>query len=140
MNGPTPPPVNLLPGQQPTREQIAAIQDHMRKDAERLGLSMEEYVQKLREAHAAQQAAQQQGGHVHGPNCNHEHDHEHQHGPPPGHQAVQPGPPKPEAMAVAAFLKGQDLKMRTCLFQEKRKDMFRGMLYDPSCQQTSLTT
>jgi translocation protein SEC62 len=125
MNGPTPPPIQLLPGQQPTREQIAAIQEHMRKDAERLGMSMEQYVQKLREAHAQQQA-QQQGGHQHGPNCNHDHDHDHDHGPQQGHQPVMPGPPKPEALALAAFLKNQDLKMRTCIFQEKRKDMFKG--------------
>jgi translocation protein SEC62 len=97
----------------------------MRKDAERLGMSMEQYVQKLREAHAQQQA-QQQGGHQHGPNCNHDHDHDHDHGPQQGHQPVMPGPPKPEALALAAFLKNQDLKMRTCIFQEKRKDMFKG--------------
>jgi translocation protein SEC62 len=129
MNGPTPPPIQILPGQQPTREQIAAIQEHMRKDAGRLGLSMDQYVQKLREAHEQQQRAQQ-GGHQHGPNCNHDHDHDHghQHGPPPGAQPVQPGPPKPEALAVAKFLKTQDLKLRTCIFQGQRKDMFRGGL------------
>jgi translocation protein SEC62 len=27
---------------------------------------------------------------------------------------------------VAGFLRSQQLKPRTCIFQEKRKDMFRG--------------
>ncbi|GAM84674.1 hypothetical protein ANO11243_026730 [Dothideomycetidae sp. 11243] len=35
------------------------------------------------------------------------------------------GPPKPEALAVANFLKSQDLKPRTCLLNNDRKDMFR---------------
>jgi translocation protein SEC62 len=95
MNGPTPPPVNLVPGQQPTRAQIEAIQEHMRMDAERMGITMDQYIAKLKEAHAQQVEAQQrqqqaqQGGHQHGPNCNHDHDHEHQHGPPAQHQPVQ---------------------------------------------------
>jgi translocation protein SEC62 len=132
MNGPTPPPVNLVPGQQPTRAQVEAIQEHMRQDAQRMGLNMDQYIAKLKEAHQQQLAAQQrqqaaqQGGHQHGPDCNHDHDHEHQHAPPQQHQPVQPGPPKPEALALAAFLKNQNLKLRTCIFQEKRKDMFRG--------------
>lgn len=41
-------------------------------------------------------------------------------------QPITPGPPKPEAIAVANFLQSQDLKVRTCVFQEKRKDMFKG--------------
>jgi translocation protein SEC62 len=128
MDGPLPPPIQLVPGQPPTQAQIQAIQAHMQRDAQRLGLTMEEYVGKLREAQAQHQA-QQQGGHQHGPNCNHDHD-GHSHGPPqqqPVPQAVQPGPPSPEALALAGWLKKQDLKVRTCLFQEKRKDMFRGV-------------
>jgi translocation protein SEC62 len=112
---PTPPPVNLVPGQQPTPEQIAAIQQHFREDAARMGISYEDYVERLKAAAAAQHQAQmqaqaqaqaqQQGG---------------------GQQPIQPGPPKPEALAVAQFLMGQDLKMRTCIFNGARKDMFRG--------------
>jgi len=34
-------------------------------------------------------------------------------------------PPKPEAIAVANFLKSQDLKARTCLFNNERKELFR---------------
>jgi len=40
-------------------------------------------------------------------------------------QPIQPGPPKPEAIAVANWLKSQDLKPRTVVHDEKRKDMFR---------------
>ena len=53
-------------------------------------------------------------------------------GPPPGQQ-VQHIPvngnveAKPEALAVAKFLRGQDLKTRTCIFNGARKDMFKGM-------------
>ena len=38
---------------------------------------------------------------------------------------VQPGPPKPEAIALAKFLQSQNLKTRTCIFQDQRKDMFK---------------
>jgi translocation protein SEC62 len=33
---------------------------------------------------------------------------------------------KPEALAVAKFLRSQDLKTRTCIFNGERKDMFKG--------------
>ena len=54
-------------------------------------------------------------------------------GPPPGQQ-VQHIPvnanveAKPEALAVAKFLRAQDLKTRTCIFNGERKDMFKGMV------------
>ncbi|KAF2668690.1 translocation protein [Microthyrium microscopicum] len=125
-DGPRPPPVQLTPGQQPTQEQIEAIQAHMHADAERMGLTFEAYIEKLKAMHQQQLEAQQQqqGQHVHGPNCNHDHSHDHEH-EGQTQQQVTPGPPKPEALALASFLKNQDLKMRTCIFQEKRKDMFR---------------
>jgi translocation protein SEC62 len=40
-------------------------------------------------------------------------------------QPIQPGPPKPEALAVANFLRNQDLKPRTCILNGQRKDMFK---------------
>jgi translocation protein SEC62 len=125
MDGPRPPPIDLQPGQVPTPAQIEQIQAHMRADAERMGISFEAYIEQLKAAHAAQVAAQQQaqGEHQHGPNCNHDHSHD---GQQMVQQEVQPGPPKPEAVAMANFLMGQDLKVRTCIFQENRKDMFRG--------------
>jgi translocation protein SEC62 len=42
-------------------------------------------------------------------------------------QPIAPGPPKPEALALAKFLRGQDLKPRTCILNGERKDMFRGV-------------
>lgn len=48
---------------------------------------------------------------------------------PPGtgqQQPITPGPPNPKALAVANFLKGQDLKPRTCILNGERKDMFKG--------------
>ncbi|KAH8804832.1 putative translocation protein sec62 [Xylogone sp. PMI_703] len=40
-------------------------------------------------------------------------------------QPITPGPPNPAAIAVANFLKNQDLKPRTCILNGQRKDMFR---------------
>jgi translocation protein SEC62 len=42
---------------------------------------------------------------------------------------------KPEALAVAKFLRAQNLKTRTCIFNGQRKDMFKGML---ACTTTSM--
>ena len=96
-----------------------------------MGLPYEEYVQRVRAAAQAQQEAmmkaqqaqaqaqaqgQQQGGGTE-------------------QQPIQPGPPKPEALAVANFLMAQELKMRTCIFNGQRKDMFRGM-FCPSTHPT----
>lgn len=42
---------------------------------------------------------------------------------------VQPGVvAKPEALAVAKFLRSQNLKTRTCIFEGQRKDMFKSTL------------
>jgi len=106
------------PGQKPTPEQIAAMQRQLAIDAEKNGMTVPEFIERLKaqamaQAQAQQQAqqqaaAQQQGG---------------QQGQP---QPIQPGPPKPEALAVANFLKSQDLKSRTCILNGQRKDMFKG--------------
>ena len=111
---PTPPPVQLVPNQQPTAEQIQQIQNHFRADAERMGISYEEYIERLKAQAAAQHQAQMEA------------QARQQNAQQSQQEPIQPGPPKPEAVAVANFLKAQDLKMRTCIFQEKRKDMFRG--------------
>jgi translocation protein SEC62 len=42
-------------------------------------------------------------------------------------QPITPGPPNPVAIAMANFLRGQDLKLRTCILNGDRKDMFRGV-------------
>jgi translocation protein SEC62 len=66
---------------------------------------------------------QQQGGQP-------PHQHAHQHGPQGAQpQPIVPGPPNPVAIALAKFLRSQDLKPRTCILDGNRKDMFKGILY-----------
>ncbi|KAK7548644.1 translocation protein SEC62 [Phyllosticta citricarpa] len=112
-------PPGFRPGQQPTPEQIAFMQRQLATEAQKHGMTVPQYVEQLKAQamrqhqqqmmqQQAQQQAQQQGGR-----------------PPQQGQPVQPGPPTPEALAVANFLRSQELKNRTCLFNEKRKDMFR---------------
>ncbi|TVY29491.1 Translocation protein [Lachnellula hyalina] len=111
-------------GQRPTPEQIAAMQRQIAIDAEKNGMTVQEFVKKLQaQAMAQQQAAQQQGAQQGG-----------QAQQPPqqqqqqqqqAQQPITPGPPKPEALAVAKFLRGQDLKTRTCILNGQRKDMFK---------------
>jgi translocation protein SEC62 len=104
------------PGQQPTPEQIQMMQRQLAAEAEKHGISVQEYVQRLKAQamaqHQAQMQAQMQAQ---------------QRAQQQQQQPIQPGPPKPEAIAVANFLKSQDLKPRTVIHDEKRKDMFRVM-------------
>jgi hypothetical protein len=112
-------------GQQPTPEQIRQIQMQLTAEAEKLGITVQEYVQRLREQAMAQQQAQMR--------AQQEAQQQQQQ-----QQPIQPGPPKPEAIAVANWLKTQELKPRTVVHDEKRKDMFRGELRD--AQRTYLQT
>lgn len=102
------------PGQQPTPEQIEAMQRQIAAEAEKHGLSVPEYIARVREQammqHQAQLRAQQQM----------------QQQQAQQQQPIQPGPPKPEALAVANWLKSQELKPRTVINDEKRKEMFKG--------------
>lgn len=100
------------PGQQPTPEQIQMMQRQLAAEAEKHGISVQEYVQRLKAQAMAQHQAQMQA--------------QQQAQQQQQQQPIQPGPPKPEAIAVANFLKSQDLKPRTVIHDEKRKDMFRG--------------
>ena len=101
-------PIPLGPnGERPTPEQIQQIQMQLAAEAQKHGISIQEYVQRLRQQAMAQQMQQQQMQQQQ-------------------QQPIQPGPPKPEALAVANWLKSQDLKPRTVVHDEKRKDMFRG--------------
>jgi len=123
MGGPPP----LQPGQQPSPEQIQAMQRQIAIEAQKHGMSVPQYVEQLKaqamRQHQAQQQMRQQG----------------QGGPPQQGGPQQPQqqqipinggqPPKPEALAVANFLRSQDLKTRTCIFQEKRKDLFKGKYF-----------
>lgn len=99
------------PGQQPSPEQIQAMQRQIAAEAEKMGISVPEYINRLKAQAMAQHQAQLRA------------QQEQQQGQ---QQPIQPGPPKPEAIAVANWLKSQDLKPRTVIHDEKRKDMFRG--------------
>ncbi|KAJ2893837.1 hypothetical protein MKZ38_008194 [Zalerion maritima] len=138
-------------GQAPSPETIQAMQRKIAEDAQKAGLSVPQYIQQLK-AQAMQQqqarmAAAQQGGggavppgamapggprpggapggpiaRPGGPQ---------RPGGPPGAKPITPGPPKPEALALAKFLRGQDLKPRTVILNGERKDMFRAYLSPP---------
>lgn len=113
------------PGQMPTREQIMAMQQQLARDAEKAGMTVPAFIEQLKKQAQEQQAKmqamqQQQGGH---PPHQHQHQHEQQGGQP---QPIVPGPPNPVAIALAKFLRGQDLKPRTCILNGDRKDMFKG--------------
>lgn len=116
-----------------TPEEFAKQQrEQLNADAAKQGMTPEQYVAQLRmRAIAAAQQQQRQGS------------------PQPGQQGQQPqggqqtqgqpgqttqhqvpvntgGPPDPKALAVANFLRSQDLKPRTCLLDGRRKDLFKG--------------
>ena len=130
-------------GQQPTPQQIAAMQQQMaaeaqkrgmtpqqfqqwqrqqlEADAKKAGLSFDQYINRLKQQafqnHQQQQLAQQQAA------AGQQGQGQQQ----PGQQVpINPGAPDPKALALAKWLKGQDLKPRTCILNGQRKDMFRG--------------
>jgi translocation protein SEC62 len=94
-----------LPGQQPTPAQIQAMQRQLAIDAEKNGMTVPQFIEFIKKKQQEAQMAQQQGG----------------------QQQLTPGPPNPAALALAKFLKSQDLKPRTCILNGVRKDMFKGM-------------
>lgn len=134
------------PGQQPTPQQMAQIQQQIAQEAQRrgmtpqqlqqeqrrqleadakkAGLTFEQYINKLKQEafmnHQRQQQQAQQQQAVQ------------QQGQPQvqGQQGQQvpitPGAPDPRALALAKWLRGQDLKTRTCILNGQRKDMFKG--------------
>lgn len=143
------------PGQQPTPQQIAAMQaqiteeaakrgmtpqqfqlwqrQQMEADAKKAGLSFDEYINRLKqhalETHQRklqlsqqQQAAEQSGQ----PQI--------QQGKSEQQVPITPGAPDPKALALAKWMRGQDLKTRTCILNGQRKDMFRGLSPPPHPQ------
>ncbi|KAB5572747.1 translocation protein Sec62-domain-containing protein [Coniochaeta sp. 2T2.1] len=125
MSAPQPPPGMPAPGQMPTREQIMAMQQQLARDAEKAGMTVPQFIEHLKKQAQEQQARmqamqQQQGGQP---------AHQHQHGGPQQGggqpQPIVPGPPNPVAIALAKFLRSQDLKPRTCILNGDRKDMFK---------------
>lgn len=143
MSGPPP------PGQQPSPQQMAAMQQQLaveaqkrgmtpqqfqhwqrqqiENDAKKAGMTFEQYVTKLKqqayEQHMAQQQAAQQSAQ---PQAQ---------GQAGEHVPITPGAPDPKALALAKWLRGQDLKSRTCILNGQRKDMFRGTSPDPNTSQ-----
>lgn len=109
-----------------TPQQFQAWQrQQIENDAKKAGMSFEQYIEKLKrdafEQHqkqqqlAQQQAMQQQSGQPSVPQ-----------GGGQGQQVpIQPGAPDPKALALAKWLRSQDLKPRTCILNGQRKDMFR---------------
>lgn len=102
-------------------------QQQLDAEAKKAGMTREQFIQQIR---AQQMKQQQQQGHGQGP------------GQAPGQQTAQQQqaipvnpntPPKPEALSVAKFLRGQNLKTRTCILEGQRKDMFKGKFTSYSC-------
>ncbi|KAG8526470.1 uncharacterized protein KY384_008670 [Bacidia gigantensis] len=94
-------------------------------DARKAGLPLDQYINKIKqqawEQHQKQQqmtTQRQQNGQL-------------AHTEPSGQTGqgqqvpIQPGAPEPKALAVAKWLRGQDLKTRTCILNGQRKDMFK---------------
>lgn len=109
---------------QKQREQLTA-------DAAKQGLTPEQYVQQLRaraiQQHQQQMEAQRQGQGT--PQQEGQAAPQQQQPQQQTHQVpVNPGAPAdPKAIAVAKFLRSQNLKPRTCILDGQRKDMFKGM-------------
>lgn len=124
-----------------TPEQFAQKQrEQLTADAAKLGLTPEQYVAQLRmralQAHQKQMEAQQQGQASPQGEQQEGQENQNQQGQAAApaqqpqqqtHQVpVQPGQPAdPKALAVANFLRSQNLKPRTCILDGQRKDMFK---------------
>lgn len=127
--------IQFPPGQRPTPEQIQAVQRKIAEDAQKAGMSVPEFIETIkkqaqeRAIHMRKLQAQQQQGGPPGPH-NHPGAPAQVRGPQPAggvRQPITPGPPKPQALAIAKFLRGQNLKPRTCILNGERKDMFKGI-------------
>lgn len=126
-----------------TPEQFAQKQrEQLTIDAEKLGLSPEQYLAQLRARAMQQMEAQRQGQASPQPGQEGAESPEPQQQPQPQQQThqvpVQPGGPvDPKALAVANFLRSQELKPRTCILDGQRKDMFKGRCSQVLVRQTS---
>jgi len=118
--------------QMPSPEQIAAMQRQIAIDAERAGMTVPQFIEQLkRQAMEQQMRMQQQMQQQQGEGGEHQHQHQHQQQQQQQQQQgvaqpIVPGPPNPVALALAKFLRAQDLKPRTVILNGDRKDMFRG--------------
>jgi translocation protein SEC62 len=91
------------------------MQRQLAIEAEKAGVSVQEYINRLKQQAMAQHQAQLRQQQM----AQQQQQQQQQ-------QPIQPGPPQPDAIALANWLKNQDLKLRTVIHDEKRKDMFRG--------------
>ncbi|KAL1954438.1 hypothetical protein VTO42DRAFT_1162 [Malbranchea cinnamomea] len=132
------------PGQ-PTPEQLAAMKQHLAAEAAKRGMTPEEFSNMRRQQLAAeaakhgltpeqyvnqlkaralqqhlqqqQQAKQQTGAQGQG---------QAQQGPQQRQVSVNPNAPKdPKAIALANFLRSQNLKTRTCILDGRRRELFK---------------
>ncbi|KAJ5784035.1 uncharacterized protein N7518_009712 [Penicillium psychrosexuale] len=116
-----------------TPQQFAAKQrEQLTADATKLGLTTEQYVAQLRmramQAHQQQQkiqAEQQAQAATEGQQAPSPAPQQHQHTTTQQVPVNPNNPPDPKAIAVANWLRSQNLKPRTCIMDGQRKDMFK---------------
>lgn len=145
------------PGQQPTPQQMAAMQQQIAMEAQRrgmtpqqlqmeqrrqieaeaqkAGLTFEQYINKLKQQAFENHQLQQQQAHQQAQQQAVQPQGQPQMQGQQGQQVpITPGAPDARALALAKWLRGQDLKTRTCILNGQRKDMFKGRigLYLPS--------
>ncbi|EEQ31564.1 Translocation protein S62 [Microsporum canis] len=141
----------------PTPEQIAMMQQQMAAEAQRRGMTVEEFGKMQREQIAAEaarqgltteqfihrlkaqalrqhqmQQQQQQQQQEEGQQGQQQPQHQHQQHQHPQQQQQQQqvpvnsaAPPDPRGIAVAQFLKAQNLKPRVCILDGRRKELFK---------------
>lgn len=131
------------PARGPSPQQIQAMQQQLAAEAAKHNMTVDQYIehlkaQAMKHAQAQKQAAQQQQQHHHHHDCDHDHDHDdgHDHEQHPVHFNA-PSAPNPQAIALAKWLRGQNLKSRTCILNGQRKDMFKGMSFGDVCTITT---
>jgi len=107
--------IQLPNGQQPTPEQIEQMRKQIAADAAKHGLTVPQFLEKLKEQQMAQQQHQQQQQQAQQAQQQQQQ-----------MQPINPGEPTKEALALAKFLQSQDLKVRQCILNGQRKDMFKG--------------
>ena len=134
------------PSGQPTPQQIAAMQQQMaieaqkrgmtpqqyqqmqrqqlEADAKKAGLSFEQYINQLKQKAFENHQRQQQAALQQAQNGQQQQ----------GQQVpINPGAPDPRALELAQWLRGQNLKTRTSILNGQRKDMFRGRFISVHC-------
>jgi beta-phosphoglucomutase-like phosphatase (HAD superfamily) len=120
-------------GGQPSTQQIQAMQQQLAAEAARHNMSVEQYINHLK-AHAMKQAqAQQEQREAAAAQKQQEQEEYHV-------NTTQPVAVNPQAVALAKWLRAQELKTRTCILSGQRKDMFKGKLctYNSSALFSSL--